>query len=427
MSDKDKRVEKISLSVCGIVLFFLQIMVDAGNAKRWPLFSHDPISISEVSPTVLAYDVGMALGYFCFGLFGSILLGNAISKGTDYRAIPPAIAMMAYGLVYIPALASVQWNTIGSAEAVPWMLAGLIYAVIGGLIFLVSWLKRPKAHSFHQTAQSGLKGGSDMQTPKNPDMGGWKIYQPAYTNQTPHAITDNRPNSTQPENVPAACQTTEPEIKVAVVSSVAQEPTAWPADTSPQPFPAVRYTPAPAPQPKPKPSKQLFCRNCGSPIEAETKKCTGCGKQYFRRRRLLLPSAFLSVLLSLAVMVGAIVWQNFQISDLRSDMTTKTDEVSSLEDKLSEAEKTIEKKEESLRTKEEENRRLTTERNSLMTEKNQYYAAYSILKYNVYFLGDDGRYHEYGCFLLDADDMWSFPRSSVDYFDDYESCPYCVH
>lgn len=56
--------------------------------------------------------------------------------------------------------------------------------------------------------------------------------------------------------------------------------------------PAVRPAPAPVPQkekpiPAPvsktsKPGKTKYCSKCGSAINSKTKKCTGCGKQYFK-------------------------------------------------------------------------------------------------------------------------------------------------
>ena len=49
--------------------------------------------------------------------------------------------------------------------------------------------------------------------------------------------------------------------------------------------------------------KATFCRRCGKPIDEETKRCFGCGRQYFRG---VPPLAFLCIVLALAV-IGLMV------------------------------------------------------------------------------------------------------------------------
>ncbi len=74
---------------------------------------------------------------------------------------------------------------------------------------------------------------------------------------------------------------------------------------------AIR-TPVPAPAPKPAPphfhtapaTKTVFCRLCGKPIDDATKRCLGCGKQYFRG---IKPMTFLCVVLVLALLGMAVV------------------------------------------------------------------------------------------------------------------------
>ncbi len=50
--------------------------------------------------------------------------------------------------------------------------------------------------------------------------------------------------------------------------------------------------------------KTVYCRQCGKPIDNETKKCTGCGKQYFRGIR---PITFLCIVLVVAVLALAAI------------------------------------------------------------------------------------------------------------------------
>ena len=64
------------------------------------------------------------------------------------------------------------------------------------------------------------------------------------------------------------------------------------------------------PPPKPKPPvlphftkdpafDTVFCRQCGKPIDDDTKRCLGCGKQYFRG---VPPLVFLCIVLALALL-----------------------------------------------------------------------------------------------------------------------------
>ena len=50
-------------------------------------------------------------------------------------------------------------------------------------------------------------------------------------------------------------------------------------------------------------SETVFCRRCGKPVDENTKRCLGCGRQYFRG---VPPLVFLCVVLALAV-VGLMI------------------------------------------------------------------------------------------------------------------------
>lgn len=63
--------------------------------------------------------------------------------------------------------------------------------------------------------------------------------------------------------------------------------------------------PAPTQKPypqKPSAAKTTFCRACGKPIDDRTKRCTGCGKQYFRG---IQPLTFFCILMLIAVLFMA--------------------------------------------------------------------------------------------------------------------------
>ena len=62
--------------------------------------------------------------------------------------------------------------------------------------------------------------------------------------------------------------------------------------------PPTATPPAPPLYTKDPAFKTVFCRRCGKPIDKDTKRCLGCGKQYFRG---VPPLVFLCVVLALAL------------------------------------------------------------------------------------------------------------------------------
>ncbi len=76
--------------------------------------------------------------------------------------------------------------------------------------------------------------------------------------------------------------------------------------------------PSPAPK-KPTPprfsavpaTKTVFCRRCGKPIDDDTKRCLGCGKQYFRG---IKPMTFLCLVLALALLATAAICVTLELS-----------------------------------------------------------------------------------------------------------------
>ena len=79
-------------------------------------------------------------------------------------------------------------------------------------------------------------------------------------------------------------------------------------------------------------SKVRYCKFCGSPIDAETKKCTGCGKQYFSPTfACRLAAALLSIVLIVSAFLllkelfhchGQIEALSASVSEISSDLTT---------------------------------------------------------------------------------------------------------
>lgn len=77
--------------------------------------------------------------------------------------------------------------------------------------------------------------------------------------------------------------------------------------------------------------KQAFCKKCGAAIDPTTKKCTGCGKQYFKAK-ITIPLVLLFVLLITSAGINV-------VQCLREKATIET--VASQAAKIEELEKTV--------------------------------------------------------------------------------------
>lgn len=67
-----------------------------------------------------------------------------------------------------------------------------------------------------------------------------------------------------------------------------------------------------------------FCRDCGKPIDKNTRRCIGCGKQYFRG---IQPMTFLCIVLAITTLAlaAALVVQGLQYQhriNILQDMIT---------------------------------------------------------------------------------------------------------
>lgn len=56
----------------------------------------------------------------------------------------------------------------------------------------------------------------------------------------------------------------------------------------------------------PKPTNHRFCKMCGGDIDDSTKKCTKCGKQYFRAKRLVKPLCVIWAIFTVCLLLLAI-------------------------------------------------------------------------------------------------------------------------
>lgn len=67
-----------------------------------------------------------------------------------------------------------------------------------------------------------------------------------------------------------------------------------------------------------KPEKKKYCKKCGSEIDQKTKKCTGCGKQYFHLPKITVLNIVLIVLL--VCLFGLNVYQYWRSTELTKDL-----------------------------------------------------------------------------------------------------------
>ena len=83
---------------------------------------------------------------------------------------------------------------------------------------------------------------------------------------------------------------------------------------------------------------QVHCKKCGFVIDYYTKKCTGCGKQYFRAKSML---PLFILLIFLIASIGLNIFQYLELRNISSLLSTHTSKTSSLEEKISNLNSTI--------------------------------------------------------------------------------------
>ena len=98
---------------------------------------------------------------------------------------------------------------------------------------------------------------------------------------------------------------------------------------------------------KPKQKKNRFCKLCGSLIEPQSKKCTGCGKQYFKIRfpkKYIYPTVSALLIIGLCIALDYQTYQNNQILERKnSDLDFKQSTIDSLRGEIEYLEDEIDK------------------------------------------------------------------------------------
>jgi len=163
-------------------------------------------------------------------------------------------------------------------------------------------------------------------------------------------------------------------------------------------------------------TKQTYCKRCGAPIEHDTKKCSGCGKQYFRVK-VIIP-ALLAVLV--VGLVGLNIFQYIIYQD-------KVEVVEQLKDSLTEKEQTISDQAETISKQETKISDLRDEAADLRGKNSV--ANYGLNFYKNYaaIIPANGtkRYHNFGC--VDTISLGYFRIYDTAAANDmgYRPCPKC--
>ena len=138
--------------------------------------------------------------------------------------------------------------------------------------------------------------------------------------------------------------------------------------------------------------KTKYCSRCGSPVDNDTKICTGCGKQYFRGlkfNKFSITILIISLLLITSIVMN--VWQYNEIDSLSNQKENLENRISELEDQS-------------------------------VKDFNKLY----FFERFAEIVANDGtnKYHKWGCSQLDTSNgFWIFNTDAAK--EDYYECQYC--
>lgn len=166
------------------------------------------------------------------------------------------------------------------------------------------------------------------------------------------------------------------------------------ADAVPKQVEESAHVPAPTPAPvKQKKQRAIFCKYCGQLIDQDTKKCTGCGKQYFRLPKAKKSAVVLWVVILLSVAaIGLCMRQRSQYQQQIESLNTQ---IAQLNTDLETANQSAENWKSRFDQEQSEKYKLQYERIALRQDLD-------FFNRHVVFVLDDGsrEYHKYDCLLF---------------------------
>lgn len=169
---------------------------------------------------------------------------------------------------------------------------------------------------------------------------------------------------------------------------------------------------------KPHAGRQVsrFCKRCGSQIDPETKKCTGCGKQYPYFSEKLFWRVFTPVICIVLAIVIILQYNNNQLwinayNDQQDRITKQAQKIEDQEDTISIYESDINDKLSKISALEQGNEELRDKTN--------------FMDYYIVIVGADEKYyHKYGCPRLNKSTFLAFNIDAAK-GEGYKPCPYC--
>lgn len=166
-----------------------------------------------------------------------------------------------------------------------------------------------------------------------------------------------------------------------------------------------KYTPK---EKQGKKTKIKYCSHCGSQIDPVTKKCTGCGKQFFRGFKFTKFSVTVIALALVIVTISTLyVLQYINTQELKGEISTKQSTVIRLENEIDDLEKEL------------NNYKGYRVDYIIATNHLEFYEKYAVLVNE-----NSNKYHKYGCDDFDESYFWIF---NIDYAKQqgYYACSKC--
>lgn len=148
-----------------------------------------------------------------------------------------------------------------------------------------------------------------------------------------------------------------------------------------------------------KTEKTKYCKLCGNPLDNKTKKCTGCGKQYFR-----LPVITRNVVLAvLAVFAFAIAsFSTYQAEQYKVQIDRYKNQEAIMNERIAEMELSIAEKDALLEEYKRKSSEYKEDVRQLQQEVSDLTEKVSFYDENVVFVTEFDRsiFHKYDCFLF---------------------------
>lgn len=201
-------------------------------------------------------------------------------------------------------------------------------------------------------------------------------------------------------------------------------------------YPSKFQQPAVPPVPiKPKESKHRFCKHCGHPIDPATKKCTGCGKQYFRPPSLKKSSLVSKVVVILSVLiVGMCVYRNIQyqnqIKQLHAQIAEQSESITALRSNLESVKDELQSAKTDTSEIKDKYRAKFSEAYNLAEENEEMKDIFEYCKKHMVFVPDDNTriYHRYSCLAFKfSDSLYGIYSADTARAKGFTRCPLCFN